>query len=120
MFKIQKLDKRMNWHGIFSHRVEFYSELFSHEGRSSQEMHYMALDTFIQVAKAMNKELGFGPSADLTFRYKQIYGHPPLWASRDAKSNMHGGNNYSIYVQSEKQKVILMQILEKITGQSCN
>ena len=118
MLKVQKLDKRMNWNDTYSDRVEFYPLAFRSEGRSNQEMYFMALDTFLKATKAMNEALGYGPSADLTFRYKEIYGHAPSWASRDAKSNMHGGNSYSIYVRSEKEKVILSNILEKITGQS--
>ena len=120
MLKFQKLDKRMNWHNTYSERVEFYSTIFKSEGKSSQEMHFMALDLFIKATKAMNETLGYGPSADLTFRYKEIYGQGPLWASRDAKSNMHGGNTYAIYVKSEAEKVVLKKILEKLTGVICN
>lgn len=119
MLKFQKLDKRMNWHDTYSYRVEFHPAAFRAKDKSNQETYYMALDTFLKATKAMYEKLGYGLSADLTFRYKEIYGHAPLWASRDATSNMHGGNNYGIYVKSEKEREILMKILEKITGQSC-
>lgn len=104
MLKVQKLDKRMNWHDTYSCRVKFNPLAFRSDGKSNQETYYMALDTFVKATRAMCEKLGYGPSADLTFRYKEIYGHAPLWASRDATSNMHGGNNYSIYVKSDEEK----------------
>lgn len=119
MVNFQKLDKRMNWHNTYCERVEFHSKAFKSDGISTQEMHLMALDLFILSAKAMSEALGYGPSADLTFRYKEIFGKFPLWASRDAKSNMHGGNAYAIYVKSETEKKVLQKILEDLTGFTC-
>ena len=120
MLKFQKLDKRMNWHNIYCCRVEFYPSAFQIEGKSDQETYNLLLDSFLKACKAMTDQLGYAPSAELTFRYSQIYGHSPIWATRDARSNLHGGNYYYIYVKSEVEKAILAKILKEVTGGPCN
>ena len=93
MLKFQKLDKRMNWHDTYNFRLDFSPLAFRDNKKSSQEIHFMLFDLFIKASKEMNEALGYAPPADLTFRYKEIYGLSPAWAFRDARSNQFSGNN---------------------------
>lgn len=110
----------MNWHNIYSYRVEFGHPAFISETDNNETSYKLALDVLLKAIKGMTEILGFGPPAELTSRYIEVYKKTPLWACRDARSNLHGGNYYSIYVKSEAEKKVLAEILKEITGQTCD